>query len=89
MTRMWLETNHSVVDRIIFCVLENEDFKLYNSLMAQRYFPNNIHFVLHNSPIVRKPKRSPKFDSEDDVQRLGGKRRKEKCFLFVNLLTNP
>ena len=67
MTRMWLETNHSVVDRIIFCVLENEDFKLYNSLMAQRYFPNNIHFVLHNSPIVRKPKRSPKFDSEDDI----------------------
>ncbi|EGG16105.1 hypothetical protein DFA_09777 [Cavenderia fasciculata] len=36
--RSWLETNHSKVDRLIFCVFTNEDYVIYGKLL-QLYFP--------------------------------------------------
>ena len=37
--RLWLESNHSSVDCVIFCACENEDYEIYKDLMSMVYFP--------------------------------------------------
>ena len=32
--RIWLESNHSSVDRVIFCTYENADYEIYKDLMS-------------------------------------------------------
>ena len=35
--RLWLESNHSSVDRVIFCTYENADCEIYKDLMSTVY----------------------------------------------------
>ena len=37
--RLWLESNHSSIDRVIFCAFKNADYEIYKDLMAAVYFP--------------------------------------------------
>ena len=37
--RLWLESNHSSVDCVIFCTCENADYEIYKDLMSTVYFP--------------------------------------------------
>ena len=37
--RLWLELNHSSIERVIFCTNENEDYEIYKDLMSTVYFP--------------------------------------------------
>ena len=37
--RLWLESNHSSIDRVIFCTFENADYEIYKDLMSNVYFP--------------------------------------------------
>ena len=37
--RLWLESNHSSIDRVIFCANENADYEIYKDLMSTVYFP--------------------------------------------------
>ena len=37
--RLWLELNHSSIERVIFCTNENEDYEIYKDLMTTVYFP--------------------------------------------------
>ena len=36
--RLWLESNHSFVDRVIFCRYESADYEIYKGLMSTVYF---------------------------------------------------
>ena len=36
--RLWLESNHSSIDRGIFCTFENADYEIYKDLMCTVYF---------------------------------------------------
>ena len=36
--RLWLESNHSSIDRVIFCTFENGDYEMYKDLMSNVYF---------------------------------------------------
>ena len=37
--RLWLESNHSSIDCVIFCAFENADYEVYKDLMSNVYFP--------------------------------------------------
>ena len=37
--RLWLESNHSSIDHVIFCTFENADYEIYKDLMFSVYFP--------------------------------------------------
>ena len=37
--RLWLESNHSSIDCVIFCTLENADYEIHKDLMSTVYFP--------------------------------------------------
>ena len=37
--RLWLESNHSSVYRVIFCTYKNVDYKIYKDLMSTVYLP--------------------------------------------------
>ena len=37
--RLWLASNHSSIDRVIFCAFENADYEIYKDLMFTVYFP--------------------------------------------------
>ena len=37
--RLWLESNHSSIDHVIFCTFENADYEIYKDLMSNVYFP--------------------------------------------------
>ena len=37
--RLWLESNHSSIDHVIFCTFENADYEIYKDLMSTVYFP--------------------------------------------------
>ena len=37
--RLWLESNDSSIDRVIFCTFENLDYETYKDLMSTIYFP--------------------------------------------------
>ena len=37
--RLWLESNHSSIERVIFCANENADYEIYKDLMSTVYFP--------------------------------------------------
>ena len=39
--RLWLESNHSSIDQVIFCAFENADYKIYKDLMSSVYFPTS------------------------------------------------
>ena len=44
--RLWLESNHSSVDRVIFCIYVNADYEIYKDLMSTVYFPvSKIHLT--------------------------------------------
>ena len=44
--RLWLESNHSSVDLVIFCIYENADCEIYKDLMSTVYFPlSEIHLT--------------------------------------------
>ena len=36
--RLWLESNHSSIDHVIFCANENTDYEIYKDLMPTVYF---------------------------------------------------
>ena len=36
--RLWLESNHSSIDHVIFCANENTDYEIYKDLMSAVYF---------------------------------------------------
>ena len=36
---LWLESNHSSIDHVIFCTFENADYEIYKDLMGNVYFP--------------------------------------------------
>ena len=36
--RLWLESNHSSIDHVIFCANENTDYEIYKDLMSTVYF---------------------------------------------------
>ena len=36
--RIWLESNHSSTDCVIFCTFENADYEIYKDLMSTVYF---------------------------------------------------
>ena len=37
--RLWLESNHSLIECVIFCTFENIDYEIYKDLMSTVYFP--------------------------------------------------
>ena len=37
--RLWLESNHSSIECVIFCANENADYEVYKDLMSTVYFP--------------------------------------------------
>ena len=37
--RLWLESNHSSIDCVIFCPNENADYEIYKDLMSTVSFP--------------------------------------------------
>ena len=37
--RLWLESNHSSIERVIFCANENADYEIYKDLISTVYFP--------------------------------------------------
>ena len=37
--RLWLESDHSSIDRVIFCTFENADYEIYKDLTSTIYFP--------------------------------------------------
>ena len=37
--RLWLESNHSSLDHVIFCTYENADYEIYKDLMSTVYVP--------------------------------------------------
>ena len=37
--RLWLESNHSSIDRAIFCTYENANYEICKGLMSTSYFP--------------------------------------------------
>ena len=39
MIRDWLESNHSFIERVIFCANGNSDYEIYKDLMSTVYFP--------------------------------------------------
>ena len=47
--RLWLESNHSSIERVIFCANENADYEIYKDLMStacipvSKYHPTNIN----------------------------------------------
>ena len=44
--RLWLESNHSSVDRVISCTHENADYEISKDLMSTVYFPvSKIHLT--------------------------------------------
>ena len=44
--RLWLESNHSSVDHVVFCTFENADYEIYKDLMSSVYFPvSKYHFT--------------------------------------------
>ena len=43
--RLWLESNHSSIDHVIFCASENADYEVYNDLMSTVYFPVSKHHL--------------------------------------------
>ena len=44
--RLWLESNHSSVDRVIFCIYENADYEIYKDLISTVYLPvSKIHLT--------------------------------------------
>ena len=44
--RLWLESNHSSVDCVIFCTYENADYEIYKDLMfAVNFTVSNIHLT--------------------------------------------
>ena len=46
--RLWLESNHSSVDRVIFCTHENANYEICKYLMSTVYFPvSKIHLTLY------------------------------------------
>ena len=42
--RLWWESNHSSIERVIFCANENADYEIYKDLMFTVYFPVKIPF---------------------------------------------
>ena len=38
-TRLWLESNDSSIDCVVFCTFENADYEIYKDLMSSVYFP--------------------------------------------------
>ena len=44
--RLWLESNHSSIDHVTFCTLENADYEIYKDLVSSVYFPvSNYHLT--------------------------------------------
>ena len=44
--KLWLESNHSSIDRVVFCAFENADYQIYKDLMSSVYFPvSKYHFT--------------------------------------------
>ena len=37
--RLWLESNHSSIDRVIFCTYENADYEIRKDLNSTVYLP--------------------------------------------------
>ena len=37
--RLWLESNHSSIDHVIFCTFKNADYEIYKDLIFSVYFP--------------------------------------------------
>ena len=43
--KLWLQSNHSSIDRVIFCSNENADYEIYKELMPTVYFPLSKHHL--------------------------------------------
>ena len=43
--RLWLESNHSSIDHVIFCTFENADYEIYKDLMSNVYFTVSKYHV--------------------------------------------
>ena len=46
--KLWLETNHSFVDCVIFCTYENSDYQIYKNLMSTVYVPVSKHHLTND-----------------------------------------
>ena len=46
--RLWLESSHSFVYRVIFCIYENADYEIYKDLMSTVYFPVSKNHLTDN-----------------------------------------
>ena len=46
--RLWLESNHSSVDCVIFCTYENADYEIYKDLMSIVFFPVSKILLTNN-----------------------------------------
>ena len=46
--RLWLESNHSSVDHVIFCTYENVDYEIYKDLMSIVFFPMSKILLTNN-----------------------------------------
>ena len=55
-TRQWLESNHSSISRVVFCVFEDSDLKIYQDLMVNKYFRNDIDFFFSSNTVKSTPK---------------------------------
>ena len=46
--RLWLESNHSSVNYVIFCAYENADYDIYNNQISTVYIPVSKNHSLDN-----------------------------------------
>ena len=75
--RLWLESNHSSVERVIFCANENADYEIYKDLMSTVYLPvlkyhlTNINMKENSNTDRVVNKRSVKISNELGQSLLG------------------
>ena len=64
--RLWLESNHSSIECVIFCTYENSYYEIYKDVMSTLYFPvSKRHFTSNHM------KESPNNNCVANIKNIG------------------